>query len=95
GFGHVSGLIAVVHPQAFLEALPADESESYEARSRQRTIDGRMRLAQAMCGGKAMYERPADRRLGDKGVRAREAAMLLDPEARLSVDGVYEMTSCR
>ncbi|MDQ3157859.1 MAG: DUF1729 domain-containing protein [Actinomycetota bacterium] len=95
GFGHVSGLIAVVHPQAFLEALPADERESYEARSLQRAIDGRMRLAQAMCGGAAMYERPADRRLGDKGVRAREAAMLLDPEARLSADGVYEMTSCK
>jgi len=95
GFGHVSGLIAVVHPQAFLEALPADERESYQARSRQRAIDGRMRLAQAMCGGSSMYERPADRRLGDKGVRAREAAMLLDPEARLSADGVYEMTSCK
>ena len=95
GFGHVSGLIAVVHPQAFLEALPADERESYVARSRQRTIDGRMRLAQAMCGGEPMYERPADRRLGDKGVRAREAAMLLDPQARLGVDGVYEMTNCQ
>lgn len=90
GFGHVSGLIALVHPQAFLEALPADERESYLARSRQRAIDGRMRLAQAMCGGTAMYERPADRRLGDKGVREREAAMLLDPNARLGVDGVYQ-----
>ena len=89
GFGHVSGLIAVVHPQAFLEALPADERESYLERSRQRTIDGRMRLTQAMCGGDTMYERPADRRFGDAGVRAREAAMLLDPEARLGVDGVY------
>ena len=95
GFGHVSGLIAVVHPQAFLEALPADERESYVSRSHQRAIDGRMRLAQAMCGGKSMYERPADRRLGDSGVRAREAAMLLDPQARLGVDGVYEMTSCQ
>ena len=95
GFGHVSGLIAVVHPQAFVEALPAAERASYAERSRQRAIDGRMRLAQAMCGGEPLYERPADRRLGDEGVRAREAAMLLDPQARLGVDGVYEMTSCQ
>ncbi|MEO6471715.1 MAG: beta-ketoacyl synthase N-terminal-like domain-containing protein, partial [Aeromicrobium sp.] len=95
GFGHVSGLIAVVHPQAFLEALPVDERETYLERSRQRAIDGRMRLTQAMCGGQTMYERPADRRLGDTGVRAREAAMLLDPQARLGVDGVYEATSCK
>lgn len=94
GFGHVAGLMAIVHPQAFLEALPADERASYETRSRQRAIDGRMRLTQSMCGGKAMYERPADRRLGDKGVRALETAMLLDPAARLNADGRYEASSC-
>lgn len=95
GFGHVSGLIAVVHPQAFVSALPATERESYLERSRTRTIAGRMRLAQAMCGGAPMYERPADRRLGDEGTREREAAMLLNDDARLGMDDVYEMTSCQ
>ena len=90
GFGHVSGLIALVHPRAFLQSLPAADRADYVVRSRQRTIDGRMRLAQAMCGGKPMYEHPADRRLGDEGIRDREAGMLLNPHARLGSDGVYE-----
>ena len=90
GFGHVSGLIALVHPRAFLQSLPAEDRDDYEVRSRQRTVDGRMRLAQAMCGGKPMYEHPADRRLGDGAIRDREAAMLLNPQARLGADGVYE-----
>ncbi|HZK36307.1 MAG TPA: beta-ketoacyl synthase, partial [Aeromicrobium sp.] len=90
GFGHVSGLIALVHPRAFLQSLPTQDRADYVVRSRQRAIDGRMRLARAMCGGKPMYEHPADRRLGNDRIRDREAAMLLDPQARLGLDGVYE-----
>ncbi|WP_293787923.1 beta-ketoacyl synthase N-terminal-like domain-containing protein, partial [uncultured Aeromicrobium sp.] len=89
GFGHVSGLLAVVHPQAFVEALPAEQREAYLARAEQRQIDGRMRLVEAMYGGDSLYRRPAGRRLGDAGAREREAAMLIDPEARLGADGVY------
>src|SRR5690606_42119894 len=44
GFGHVAGLIAVVHPQAFVESLPADQREAYLARAEQRRIDGRARV---------------------------------------------------
>lgn len=90
GFGHVAGLLAVVHPQAFVEALPAEERAAYLDRAEQRQIEGRMRLTEAMYGGSPLYRRPAGRRLGDAGAREREAAMLIDPEARLGADGVYQ-----
>src|SRR6476646_7827749 len=32
GFGHVSGLIAVVHPEAFLAALDSEQRQDYKAR---------------------------------------------------------------
>ncbi|MTB88832.1 DUF1729 domain-containing protein [Aeromicrobium sp. zg-629] len=92
GFGHVAGLIAVVHPQAFVESLPADERERYLEAAERRRIEGRMRLVDAMYGGDALYRRPAGRRLGETGVREREAALLLDDSARLGDDGVY---ACR
>ncbi|MCL3838724.1 type I polyketide synthase [Aeromicrobium duanguangcaii] len=92
GFGHVAGLIALVHPQAFVESLPADERERYLEAAERRRIEGRMRLVDAMYGGDALYRRPAGRRLGESGVREREAALLLDDSARLGDDGVY---ACR
>ena len=91
GFGHVSGLVALVHPEAFVQAIdPADRAD-YLARSAERLAKGRQRLAQAMCGGDALYERPADRRLGsdERAVRQLEADVLLDPDSRLSAEGVY------
>ncbi|QBJ95111.1 DUF1729 domain-containing protein [Rhodococcus sp. ABRD24] len=94
GFGHVSGLIAVVHPQAFVESIPADRREAYLTQAQQRTIDGQRRLAAAMCGGDSLYERPADRRFGGDAVPAKaarqlEADVLLTEEARLGSDDVY------
>jgi fatty acid synthase len=95
GFGHVAGLIALAHPQAFIEALdPADRTRYLEA-SRARTIEGRLRLVRTMCGGPPAYQKPAGRRLGKNGVRNLEASMLLDQDARLGDDGVYSATACR
>jgi fatty acid synthase len=43
-----------------------------------------------MAGGRPLYERPADRRFGhDEPEKQQEAAMLLDPAARLGADGTY------
>ncbi|TQF67217.1 DUF1729 domain-containing protein [Rhodococcus spelaei] len=94
GFGHVSGLIAVVHPQAFVESIPAEKRDEYLERSQQRTIEGQRRLASAMCGGADLYERPADRRFGGDAVPAKaarqlEADVLLTEDARLGDDEVY------
>ncbi|MDX6276426.1 MAG: fatty acid synthase, bacteria type, partial [Nocardioidaceae bacterium] len=94
GFGHVAGLIAIVNPQAFLATLSDEERDSYADRAQMRVIEGRMRLVRAMYGGPSLYERP-DRRLGSEGVREREAAMLLDSQARLGEGDVYRSASCQ
>jgi len=90
GFGHVSGLVAVVHPQAFLAALSPEQREDYVRRADARVLAGERRLASAMAGGRPLYERPADRRFDhDAPEKPQEAAMLLDPSSRLGADGVY------
>jgi len=94
GFGHVSGMVAVVHSQAFVEAIPADKREAYLEQARKRTVEGQRRLAKAMVGGGSLYERPADRRFGGDSVpaaasRQLEADVLLTEAARLGADDVY------
>ncbi|MEH3033299.1 MAG: acyltransferase domain-containing protein [Aeromicrobium erythreum] len=95
GFGHVAGIIALAHPEAFVAALEPAERDAYRERAQARRIAGRTRLVEAMYGGAPAYERPAGRRLGDSGQRAREAALLQDPQARLGTDGVYAGPACR
>lgn len=105
GFGHVSGLLAIVHPQAFVEAITDPEKrETYQRRAEERQLAGRQRLTEAMCGGAPLYERPADRRFGGDGTPAKqarqlEADVLLSQQARLGVDAVYstrpEGPACR
>ncbi|UXA20861.1 type I polyketide synthase [Mycobacterium sp. SMC-4] len=91
GFGHVSGLIALVHPQAFLATLTPEQREAYQAQAQERTLAGQRRLASAIAGGPSLYERPADRRFdSDRPEKVQEAAMLLDPGSRLGDDGVYQ-----
>ena len=90
GFGHVSGLVALVHPQAFLAALSPDQREDYQKRSGERVLDGQRTLASAIAGGPALYEKPADRRFHHDAPEKRlEADMLLDAGSRLGEDGWY------
>ncbi len=94
GFGHVSGLLAIVHPEAFIQAIDPERREDYQRRAEQRRLAGRQRFVEAMCGGRPLYERPADRRFGPDGtpaarIRQLEADVLLSPEARLGGDGAY------
>ncbi len=90
GFGHVSGLVAVVHPEAFLTSLSADERADYLRRADARVLAGQRRLASAIAGGRPLYERPADRRFDhDAPEKPQEAAMLLDPASRLGNDDIY------
>lgn len=90
GFGHVSGLIALVHPQAFLAALSPEERSDYARRANDRVLAGQRRLASAIAGGRPLYEKPADRRFDhDAPEKRQEAAMLLDPASRLGGDGTY------
>ncbi|KAA1249711.1 DUF1729 domain-containing protein [Mycobacterium simiae] len=90
GFGHVSGLIALVHPQAFIAALDPEQRADYQRRADGRLLAGQRRLAAAIAGGAPMYERPADRRFGhDAPEKPQEAAMLLNPAARLGDGEAY------
>ncbi|MGA9489123.1 MAG: fatty acid synthase subunit beta domain-containing protein [Mycobacterium sp.] len=92
GFGHVSGLVALVHPQAFLATLDDDQRAEYQRRADARLLAGQRRLASAIAGGRPMYERPADRRFDHEVPEKRqEAAMLLDAEARLGDDDLYRL----
>jgi hypothetical protein len=48
------------------------------------------RAAEAIAGGRPMYEKPADRRFDfDRSEKAQEATMLLDPASRLGEGGNY------
>lgn len=93
GFGHVSALVAIVHPGAFFEALRQERGheagDDWWGQSIAREEDGLRRIVDGMYGGAPLFERPADRNLGGTGdsVKAREAAVLLDHDARL-IDGV-------
>jgi fatty acid synthase len=92
GFGHVSGLVALVHPQAFLATLDDGQRADYQRRADARLVAGQRRLASAIAGGRPMYERPADRRFDHEVPEKRqEAAMLLDAEARLGDGDVYRL----
>ena len=96
GFGHVSALIALVHPEAFVAALAAergkDAAQAWRAAATAREHQGLRRLEEAMRGGPALYQRPAERNLGGGDPAAlteREAAVLLSESARLR-GGVLE-----
>lgn len=90
GFGHVSGLVALVHPQAFIASLDPAQRADYQLRADARLLAGRRRLASAIAGGEPMYQRPPDRRFGHgMSEKSQEAAMLLNPAARLGDDEAY------
>ena len=90
GFGHVSALIALVHPGAFFAALAREQgggvAEAWRVAAADRELRGLRRLEEAMRGGAALYERPVNRNLGSgpaTEVTEREAAVLLSESARL------------
>jgi fatty acid synthase len=90
GFGHVSGVVALVHPQAFLAALDPGTRETYKQRADARVLAGQRRLASAIAGGRPLYEKPADRRFSsDAPEKRQEAEMLLDPASRLGDGDLY------
>ena len=86
----MAGLIALVHPQAFLAALSPEQRADYQRRADARLLAGQRRLASAIAGGPPMYERPADRRFDHRAPeKPQEAAMLLNAGARLGDGDVY------
>ncbi|GAB3991546.1 fatty acid synthase subunit beta domain-containing protein [Nocardioides marmoraquaticus] len=92
GFGHVSAMIVVAHPGAFVAALPSDRRESWLEEATARLVAGETRRLDAMHGGAPLFEKAEKRRFASSDLaetKADESAMLVDPEARLGEDGVY------
>ena len=97
GFGHVSAVVALVHPGAFEASVAryegVDVLDRWRKRANARLAWGRRRLVEGMMGHGPLYEPIDNRRMGDAMSRGTshdvESAMLLDPDARLGADGVY------
>ncbi|WP_067780999.1 type I polyketide synthase [Actinomyces vulturis] len=97
GFGHVSGLIAIVHPAAFESAIRSqycdEAAQQWIDRANERLAAGARQRQFGMMGKQSLFEPVVARRLGevgpDRDPHEVEAAMLLNPDARLGVDGVY------
>ncbi|MEO5652615.1 MAG: fatty acid synthase subunit beta domain-containing protein [Marmoricola sp.] len=96
GFGHVSAMVAVAHPGAFVAALSPEQRETWLQSATSRLVAGEARRLDAMCGGAPLYVKPEQRRFADSSLtrtKADESAMLIDPMARLGADGVYASVS--
>lgn len=98
GFGHVSSLTAMVHPGAFEAAVAhsdgVEAAKRWRTRANDRLATGSRRIQEGMIGRRALFEPSPERRFasGTPGYDAHEAeaAMLLDPDARLGQSGNYE-----
>ncbi|MFY9262119.1 MAG: fatty acid synthase subunit beta domain-containing protein [Arcanobacterium sp.] len=97
GFGHVSSMMAFVHPGAFEAAIErahgADALAAWRKRAAKRLKDGARHVQQGMIGHRDLYT-PIEGRRFKAETRSYdphevEAQMLLDPSARLGADGRY------
>lgn len=97
GFGHVSGLAAIVSPGAFEAAVAKfhgeDALEKWRERANARLAAGQRRREAGMMGQAALYEPIDNRRFAEDSAsydaHEVEKAMLLDVEARLGESGVF------
>ncbi|MEK0306119.1 fatty acid synthase subunit beta domain-containing protein [Bifidobacterium favimelis] len=97
GFGHVSGIGAIVSPGAFEAAVARSSGEEaledWRRRANARLSAGQHHLLKGRMGRAALYEPIDNRRFHEDGHGYRahdvEKAMLLDPDARLGADGCY------
>lgn len=93
GFGHVGAICLVLHADCFRAALTDAERARWDSESSARLDRGRRRIARVLMGEGTLYERRGHRRFagsdGSDVQHEQEAAMLLDPTARLGSDGKY------
>lgn len=86
GFGHVSGLALVVHPDAFLSLLSEEERTTYLERSQQRRRQANNDWASILLGEKQAYQKRTERRFeaadGTSDQADEEATLLLHEDSR-------------
>lgn len=98
GFGHVSGLVALVHPGAFEAAVAQTDGqealETWRARANQRLADGNRHFHDGMLGREPLFQQIENRRFHEDShtydSHEVEKAMLMNPQARLGADGFYQ-----
>ncbi|WP_022868356.1 type I polyketide synthase [Schaalia vaccimaxillae] len=103
GFGHVSGILALVNPGAFeaivQRELGEDRLKQWRVASDSRLRAGTRTVEAGMLGHAPLFEPVEGRRLPATDVTQGaagdphevEAALLLDPRARLGEDGIYHL----
>jgi fatty acid synthase len=93
GFGHVSAGLLILHPQAFLLAIPEDQREEFIQRAGQRQRQGDHRWEEIRMGKSEAFSRAQHRRFrakdGSKEQAEEESSMLLNPESRLA-KGIFQ-----
>ncbi len=93
GFGHVSGVVLMLHPAAFSALLDDELHASWQARVARREAEATRRHDQVLMGQRIAFEKRNDRRFaapdGSDEQAAQETAMLLNPDARLGASGIY------
>jgi fatty acid synthase len=98
GFGHVSGLIALVNPGAFFTALANERGtealDRYLQQANKRLHNGALKRMQGMIGRVPLFEQIEHRRFEEdhRGYDSHEveAALLLNPDARLGDTDTYK-----
>ena len=92
GFGHVSAGLLVIHPDAFINAVPADEQEVYLLQANQRKRIADYHWEDIKMGNAQAFNRVQNRRFiykdGSSKQNEEECSMLLDPSSRL-IEGVF------
>lgn len=96
GFGHVAALIVLAHPTAFRQAvrqqLGAKAEAEWARRAQQRLDRGHRQFWARVSGGAPLYQVPDNRRFpADQDLHDLEVELLLDPQARLSPGGYYQL----
>jgi fatty acid synthase len=94
GFGHVSAMIAIVHPAAFERAVRDQRGmealHAYLTQANQRLLFGEQKRNEGMLGKTPLFTPIHNRRFAeDAQVREVESEMLLDKAGRLNSDGTY------
>ena len=98
GFGHVSALCLLLHPDAFVAALPEAARAEYLTASNSRKIEAKRARARVMMGETPMYARRNSRRLphadGSEAQLNAEIKLLTDETMRLDQQtGLYRSGS--
>ena len=77
GFGHVSAVLAIAHPDTFLAAVPPEQRDDYLARAGRRRAEGARRRLETRLGRPPLVRRPTAAR-----PRPRTEATAARPSAR-------------